>query len=89
MELDIVALVLTVLCIFAIAGVTIYIYKQLEETKDFVKKELKKFAASVNDAQYNEYTHDEKMRSNIKIMNDKLTSMEKRFTDLETRVKDD
>jgi hypothetical protein len=80
---DIVALVLTVICAFAIVGVMIFIYKQIDETKAFVRGELRKIVAAVNVAQLNEFKHDKLTEQNIKTIDAKVDKIKKMLKELE------
>lgn len=80
---DIIALVLTLVCALAIVGVLIFIYKQVDETKAYVRGELKKFVAAVNAAQLNEFKYDKLTERNIKTIDAKVEKIKKMLKELE------
>lgn len=82
---DIVALSLTIVCAFAIVGVLIYIYKQIQDTKAFVKNELKKFVKAINNAQLNEFNHDKLTEQNILAIDAKVEKIKETLSKLEKK----
>lgn len=76
-------LVLILLCILSILAVSLYIYFQMENTKKYVRTELSKFAALVNDAQYNEFTFDKVTEGNIRVIDKKLRDISSQLRSLQ------
>jgi uncharacterized protein YigA (DUF484 family) len=79
-------LILIFISVFAILGVVVFIYYQMENTKRYVRSELSKFATLVNDAQYNEFTFDKLTESNIRIIDSKLKSISDQLRSLKGGV---
>lgn len=75
-------LVLILICIATILAVALYIYFQMENTKKYVRTELSRFAALVNDAQYNEFTFDKVTEGNIRVIDSKLKDISKQLRTL-------
>ena len=74
--MDIIPAILSFLCLILIIVLSIYIYIKIEGTKKDCRKELKKFAGLVNDAQYNEYNFDKLNEQNIKNLERRITLLQ-------------
>lgn len=85
MENILVALI--IISIIAILAVSVFIYYQMEATKQFVRDELSKFATLVNDAQYNEFTFDKMTEGNIKTIDKKLKDIGEQLKNLQAQSK--
>lgn len=81
-----VVLVMIFVCVFAIFGVSVFIYLQMENTKKFVRDELVKFTTLVNDAQYNEFTFDKQTESNIKNIDKRLKDIGEQLKKLKSQA---
>jgi hypothetical protein len=84
---DSVALWLSIICAFAIVGVCMYLYKRSEDTKEFIKKELKTFADHVNQSQYIEWEHSKGTMNTIYAINDKIKDIDSRINALQRNAK--
>jgi hypothetical protein len=84
---DSVALWLSLICAFAIVGVCMYLYKRSEDTKEFIKKELKTFANHVNQSQYIEWKHTKDTMNTIYAINDKIKDIDSRINALQRNAK--
>lgn len=84
---DSVALWLSIICAFAIVGVCMYLYKRSEDTKEFIKKELKTFADHVNQSQYIEWKHTKDTMNTIYAINDKIKDIDARINRLNRDAK--
>lgn len=84
---DRVALWLSLFCAFAIVGVCMYLYKRSQDTKEFIKKELKTFADQVNQSQYIEWEHSKGTMNTIYAINDKIKDIDARINALQRETK--
>lgn len=75
-------MVLILVCILAIIAASLFIYFQMHQTKKFVRAELSKFAALVNDAQYNEFNFDKLTEGNIRVLDNRLKSISEQLRTL-------
>lgn len=84
---DQVALWLSIFCVFAIAGLCMYLYKRSQDTQEYIKKELKTFANQVNKSQYIEWKHSKNTMNTIYAINDKIRDIDARINTLQRDAK--
>jgi uncharacterized membrane protein len=82
-------MLLILVCILAIIAASLFIYFQMDQTKKFVRSELLKFAALVNDAQFNEFNFDKLTEGNIRVLDNRLKSISDQLKSLKTDVTTD
>jgi hypothetical protein len=61
----------------------------MDQTKKFVRSELLKFAALVNDAQFNEFNFDKLTEGNIRVLDNRLKSISDQLRSLKGTTVDE